>query len=88
VSADRRAAGPSPIEYGAAARAAGLIAVAEDLAGEFSQLAKRGIRIGRSYVGEYCTSLDMAGCSITLSRLDDEIVGLLSAPAEIAIRTF
>ena len=37
---------------------------------------------------EYCTSLDMAGCSITLSRLDDEIVGLLSAPAEIAIRTF
>jgi dihydroxyacetone kinase-like protein len=52
------------------------------------QLAKRGIRIGRSYVGEYCTSLDMAGCSITLSRLDDEIVGLLSAPAEIAIRTF
>jgi dihydroxyacetone kinase-like protein len=52
------------------------------------QLAKRGIRVGRSYVGEYCTSLDMAGCSITLSRLDDEIVGLLSAPAEIAIRTF
>jgi phosphoenolpyruvate---glycerone phosphotransferase subunit DhaK len=52
------------------------------------QLAQRGIRIGRSYVGEYCTSLDMAGCSITLSRLDDEIVGLLSAPAEIAIRTF
>jgi len=52
------------------------------------QLAQRGIRVGRSYVGEYCTSLDMAGCSITLSRLDDEIVGLLSAPAEIAIRTF
>ena len=52
------------------------------------QLAKRGIRVGRSYVGEYCTSLDMAGCSITLSRLDDEIGGLLEAPAEIAIRTF
>jgi phosphoenolpyruvate---glycerone phosphotransferase subunit DhaK len=52
------------------------------------QLANRGIRVGRSYVGEYCTSLDMAGCSITLSRLDDEIGGLLSAPAEIAIRTF
>jgi phosphoenolpyruvate---glycerone phosphotransferase subunit DhaK len=40
------------------------------------------------YVGEYCTSLDMAGASITLSRLDDEIAGLLAAPAEIAIRTF
>ena len=52
------------------------------------QLTNRGIHVGRSYVGEYCTSLDMAGCSITLSRLDDEIVGLLSAPAEIAIRTF
>jgi phosphoenolpyruvate---glycerone phosphotransferase subunit DhaK len=30
----------------------------------------------------------MAGCSITLSRLDDEIDDLLAAPAEIAIRTF
>jgi dihydroxyacetone kinase len=30
----------------------------------------------------------MAGTSITLSRLDDEITGLLAAPAEIAIRTF
>jgi dihydroxyacetone kinase-like protein len=52
------------------------------------QLAKRGINVRRSYVGNYCTSLDMAGCSITLTRLDDEITGLLAAPAEIAIRTF
>jgi phosphoenolpyruvate---glycerone phosphotransferase subunit DhaK len=52
------------------------------------QLARRGINIRRNYVGEYCTSLDMAGASITLSRLDDEIAGLLSAPAEIAVRTF
>jgi dihydroxyacetone kinase-like protein len=52
------------------------------------QLARRGINIRRNYVGEYCTSLDMAGASITLSRLDDEIAGLLGAPAEIAIRTF
>jgi phosphoenolpyruvate---glycerone phosphotransferase subunit DhaK len=52
------------------------------------QLARRGINIRRNYVGEYCTSLDMAGASITLSRLDDEISGLLAAPAEIAIRTF
>jgi dihydroxyacetone kinase-like protein len=52
------------------------------------QLAKRGINVRRNYVGNYCTSLDMAGTSITLSRLDDEIADLLAAPAEIAIRTF
>jgi dihydroxyacetone kinase-like protein len=52
------------------------------------QLADRGIEIGRSYVGEYCTSLDMAGISITLVRLDDEIEGLLTEPAEIAVRVF
>jgi dihydroxyacetone kinase len=52
------------------------------------QLTKRGINVRRNYVGNYCTSLDMAGCSITLTRLDDEITGLLAAPAEIAIRTF
>lgn len=52
------------------------------------QLAQRGISVRRNYVGNYCTSLDMAGVSITLSRLDDEIAGLLAAPAEIAIRTF
>jgi dihydroxyacetone kinase-like protein len=52
------------------------------------QLASRGIHVGRSYVGEYCTSLDMAGCSVTLVKLDDEITSLLAEPAEIAIRTF
>jgi dihydroxyacetone kinase-like protein len=51
-------------------------------------LAQRGINVRRNYVGEYCTSLDMAGTSITLSRLDQEIADLLAAPAEIAIRTF
>jgi dihydroxyacetone kinase-like protein len=51
-------------------------------------LAQRGINVRRNYVGNYCTSLDMAGTSITLSRLDDEIGELLAAPAEIAIRTF
>jgi dihydroxyacetone kinase-like protein len=52
------------------------------------QLAERGIEIRRSYVGEYCTSLDMAGASLTLVRLDDEISGLLEDPAEIPIRVF
>jgi phosphoenolpyruvate---glycerone phosphotransferase subunit DhaK len=53
-----------------------------------NQLADRGITVGRNYVGEYCTSLDMAGASITLVRLDDEIESLLGDPAEIAIRVF
>ena len=52
------------------------------------QLEKRGITVARSYVGEYCTSLDMAGASITLVKLDDEIEGLLEAPAEAGVRIF
>jgi dihydroxyacetone kinase-like protein len=52
------------------------------------QLAAQGITVGRSYVGEYCTSLDMAGASVTLVKLDDEITSLLSAPAEVAVRIF
>jgi phosphoenolpyruvate---glycerone phosphotransferase subunit DhaK len=54
----------------------------------YQQLADRGIHVRRNYVGEYCTSLDMAGASITLVKLDDEIENLLAAPAEIAIRVF
>jgi dihydroxyacetone kinase-like protein len=52
------------------------------------QLNGRGINVARNYVGEYCTSLDMAGVSLTLVKLDDDLVSLLAAPAEIAIRTF
>jgi dihydroxyacetone kinase-like protein len=52
------------------------------------QLADRGITVGRSYVNEYCTSLDMAGASITLVKLDDEIEELLAAPAEVPVRVF
>jgi dihydroxyacetone kinase-like protein len=49
---------------------------------------KHGLKIKRNYVGEYCTSLEMAGFSLTLVKLDPELEGLLAAPAEIAIRTF
>jgi dihydroxyacetone kinase-like protein len=52
------------------------------------QLADRDITVARSYVNEYCTSLDMAGVSITLVKLDDEIEELLAAPAEVAVRVF
>ncbi|MCU1584543.1 MAG: dihydroxyacetone kinase [Microbacteriaceae bacterium] len=51
-------------------------------------LTERGITVARSYVGEYCTSLDMAGVSVTLVKLDDEIEQLLAAPAEIGLRIF
>lgn len=39
------------------------------------------IRIHRSYVGEYSTSLEMAGCSVTLMRLDDELRCWVDRPA-------
>jgi phosphoenolpyruvate---glycerone phosphotransferase subunit DhaK len=52
------------------------------------QLASRGINVARNYVGEYCTSLDMAGASLTLVKLDNELSALLEAPAEIPIRVF
>jgi phosphoenolpyruvate---glycerone phosphotransferase subunit DhaK len=52
------------------------------------RLADRGVKVTRSYVGEYCTSLDMAGASLTLVKLDDELNRLFDAPAEIAIRVF
>ena len=51
-------------------------------------LEQRGIKPVRSYIGEYCTSLEMAGASLTLVRLDDELTELLSEPAEIAARIF
>jgi dihydroxyacetone kinase-like protein len=46
------------------------------------------LTIVRNYVGEYCTSLEMAGASLTMLRLDDELESLLAAPAEIAVRVF
>ncbi len=50
--------------------------------------ADAGLTIVRNYVGNYCTSLDMAGMSLTLLKLDDELEDLLAAPAEIAVRVF
>ncbi|SNY30859.1 dihydroxyacetone kinase subunit DhaK [Paractinoplanes atraurantiacus] len=48
---------------------------------EVSQLlAKAGVPIARSLVGPYITSLDMAGCSVTLLKADDEILRLWDAP--------
>lgn len=43
-------------------------------------LDKAGIQIERRLVGNYITSLDMAGCTITLMRLDPELLALWDAP--------
>ncbi|WP_340122882.1 dihydroxyacetone kinase subunit DhaK [Methylobacter svalbardensis] len=45
---------------------------------------KRGVNICRSLVGNYTTSLDMSGCSITLSLLDEELLRLWDAPVHTA----
>lgn len=44
-------------------------------------LKKKEINIYISYIGEYFTSMEMGGYSITLTRLDDELKRLLNAPA-------
>ena len=50
----------------------------------FNELAKilksKNITIARNLVGSYITSLEMAGCSITLLKLDDELTKLWDAP--------
>jgi len=43
-------------------------------------LSGKGITITRHLIGDYITSLEMAGCSITLLKLDDELVRLWDAP--------
>ncbi|MFS1303846.1 dihydroxyacetone kinase subunit DhaK [Streptosporangium longisporum] len=50
-------------------------AVADHLAG-------RGARAARCLVGNYVTSLDMQGFSVSVCRLDDELTGLWDAPVE------
>jgi dihydroxyacetone kinase/dihydroxyacetone kinase-like protein len=44
-------------------------------------LSARGVKIRRAWVGEYATSLEMAGASLSILRTDSEIARLLDAPA-------
>jgi len=46
-----------------------------------ARLGQAGLAVRRAWVGEYATSLEMAGASISLLRLDDELVRLMDAPA-------
>ena len=47
-------------------------------------LEAKGLKVARSLVGNYCTSLDMAGCSLTVTALDAELLGLWDAPVQTA----
>ncbi len=51
-------------------------------------LDRRGIAVERALVGPYVTSLDMSGCSLTLVRLDDELVELWDAPVRTPALTW
>lgn len=46
--------------------------------------ADRGLEVARSLVGNLTTSLEMAGCSLTLTRLDDELIRFWDAPVQTA----
>ena len=43
-------------------------------------LAKSGVTIARNLIGSYITSLEMAGCSVTLLKADDDLLSLWDAP--------
>lgn len=43
---------------------------------------QQGLQIVRNLIGPYITSLDMQGCSITLLKLDNEMIGLWDAPVK------
>jgi phosphoenolpyruvate---glycerone phosphotransferase subunit DhaK len=45
-------------------------------------LEEKQIHVYETFVGEYMTSLEMAGCSISLLKLDDSLIELLDAPAD------
>jgi dihydroxyacetone kinase-like protein len=45
-------------------------------------LQEKQIQVHKTFVGEYMTSLEMAGCSVTLLKLDDQLTELLDAPAQ------
>ena len=53
-----------------------------DLAAQYWQA--RGVEVVRSLVGNYTTSLDMAGCSMTVTLLDDTLIELWDAPVHTA----
>ncbi len=47
-------------------------------------LERAGVQVARTLVGNYMTSLDMAGCSVSLLKVDDELLRLWDAPINTA----
>ncbi|MFB1042309.1 dihydroxyacetone kinase subunit DhaK [Streptomyces chrestomyceticus] len=47
-------------------------------------LGERGVPVARTLLGNYVTSLDMAGCSVTLCQADAEMLRLWDAPVQTA----
>ena len=52
------------------------------MTGKPSLMAEKGIKVYKTFVGEYMTSLEMEGFSVSLLRLDDEMKALLDAHAD------
>lgn len=46
------------------------------------ELAKKGVTTARTFVGNYMTSIDMAGASLSILKLDEELEGYLNAPSD------
>jgi len=51
-------------------------------------LKNKHIRVHKTYVNNYCTSLDMEGCSVSLLRLNEDFKRLLAYPVDIPISYF
>jgi dihydroxyacetone kinase-like protein len=50
-----------------------------------ARLAEAGLLVHKALVGPYCTSMEMAGASITVMHLDDELAGLIDHPCDCAM---
>lgn len=53
-----------------------------------AMMEEAGIKVVKSYVNEYCTSIDMAGCSVSLLKVDEEMKELLAYPVDIPYGIF
>lgn len=51
--------------------------------GVLAELDRRGLRVRLAWTGPFLTSLDMAGASVTVAAVDEELVGLLADPAAV-----
>lgn len=46
------------------------------------ELQQKGVKVCKTLVGNYMTSLDMAGASVSILKLDEELKALLASPAD------